>query len=197
MSAVSPSPGFRRNEETPPGVSAPSAGLRPLGISRGSGPCRGHSVLPCVGNDMPSMLNFYKNGGFDIGLPETRRGRDRVLSFKVRGNQRRNGPCPVPRNFRLESSVPAINLNRGRNQLRRDAGVRRCLARSLTSLALLLLLKGANGPRSNSFRPVPPHDILSRGRKTQTAPRTRHEFRSDASSTPQLNLHFHPRLTSS
>ena len=32
-------------------------------------------------------------------------------------------------------------------------GVRRCLARSLTSLALLRTPKSANGPRSNSFRP--------------------------------------------
>ena len=32
-------------------------------------------------------------------------------------------------------------------------GVRRCLARSLTSLALMRTPKSANGPRSNSFRP--------------------------------------------
>ena len=35
-------------------------------------------------------------------------------------------------------------------------GVRRCLARSLTSLALLRTPKSANGPRSNSFRPDSP-----------------------------------------
>ena len=48
-------------------------------------------------------------------------------------------------------------------------GVRRCLARSLTSLALLRTPKSANGPRSNSFRPDSPHTTPSnRGRKTQT-----------------------------
>ena len=54
MSAVSPSPGrFSPGRKTPPGVSAPSAGLRPLNVSRvkcGGGPCRGHSALPCTGN---------------------------------------------------------------------------------------------------------------------------------------------------
>ena len=48
-------------------------------------------------------------------------------------------------------------------------GVRRCLARSLTSLALLRTPKSANGPRSNSFRPDSPSATnLPRGRKTQT-----------------------------
>ena len=48
-------------------------------------------------------------------------------------------------------------------------GVRRCLARSLTSLALLRTPKSANGPRSNSFRPDSPFTITyPRGRKTQT-----------------------------
>ena len=48
-------------------------------------------------------------------------------------------------------------------------GVRRCLARSLTSLALLRTPKSANGPRSNSFRPDSPFTTTyPRGRKTQT-----------------------------
>ena len=52
-------------------------------------------------------------------------------------------------------------------------GVRRCLARSLTSLALLRTPKSANGPRSNSFRPDSPSTTnLPRGQKTQTAPLT-------------------------
>ena len=52
-------------------------------------------------------------------------------------------------------------------------GVRRCLARFLTSLALLRTPKSANGPRSNSFRPDSPLTTSSnRGRKTQTAPLT-------------------------
>ena len=50
MSAVSPSPGrFSPERKTPPGVSAPSTGLRPLSVSRvkcGGGPCRGRSAHP-------------------------------------------------------------------------------------------------------------------------------------------------------
>ena len=52
-------------------------------------------------------------------------------------------------------------------------GVRRCLARFLTSLAPMRTPKSANGPRSNSFRPDSPSTTTCpRGRKTQTAPLT-------------------------
>ena len=70
-------------------------------------------------------------------------------------------------------------------------GVRRCLARSLTSLALMRTPKSANGPRSNSFRPDSPLTTTSnRGRKTQPSPSPRRTWSvSDASSTPQLNLY--------
>ena len=52
-------------------------------------------------------------------------------------------------------------------------GVRRCLARSLTSLALLRTPKSANGPRSNSFRPdSPPHDNLQPGTEDSASPLT-------------------------
>ena len=58
-------------------------------------------------------------------------------------------------------------------------GVRRCLARSLTSLALLRTPKSANGPRSNSFRPDSPSTTnFPRGRKTQVAPTTPDMVRS-------------------
>ena len=70
-------------------------------------------------------------------------------------------------------------------------GVRRCLARSLTSLALLRTPKSANGPRSNSFRPDSPSTTnFPRGRKTQPAPSPHRTWSvPDASSKPQLNLH--------
>ena len=42
-------------------------------------------------------------------------------------------------------------------------GVRRCLARFFTSLALLRTPKSANGPRSNSFRPDSPSRPPSTG----------------------------------
>ena len=52
-------------------------------------------------------------------------------------------------------------------------GVRRCLARFLTSLALLRTPKSANGPRSNSFRPdSPPHDNLQPGTEDSASPLT-------------------------
>ena len=52
-------------------------------------------------------------------------------------------------------------------------GVRRCLARFLTSLALMRTPKSANGPRSNSFRPDSPlHDNLSTGTEDSASPLT-------------------------
>ena len=71
-------------------------------------------------------------------------------------------------------------------------GVRRCLARSLTSLALPRTPKSANGPRSNSFRSDSPSTTnFPRGRKTQPAPSPHRTWSvPDASSQPQLNLHF-------
>ena len=71
-------------------------------------------------------------------------------------------------------------------------GVRRCLARPLTSLALLRTPKSANGPRSNSFRPDSPLTTSSnRGRKTQPALSPHRTWSvPDASSQPQLNLHI-------
>ena len=71
-------------------------------------------------------------------------------------------------------------------------GVRRCLARSLTSLALLRTPKSANGPRSNSFRPDSPSTTnFPRGRKTQPSPSPHRTWSvPDASSKPRLNFHF-------
>ena len=52
-------------------------------------------------------------------------------------------------------------------------GVRRCLARSLTSLEPLRTPKSANGPRSNSFRPDSPlHDNLQPGMEDSASPLT-------------------------
>ena len=68
---------------------------------------------------------FIKNcGGFDIGLSETRSGRDRALSFKVGDNQRPERSMSGVRKPPPESSVPGDNLTGGsrRNQLRRGHG---------------------------------------------------------------------------
>ena len=74
---------FSPGRKTPPSVSAPSTGLRPLNVSRvkcGDRPCRGHAVLPCTGVTICLKCAFlYNCGRFDFSLPETRSGRDRVL----------------------------------------------------------------------------------------------------------------------
>ena len=76
-------------------------------------------------------------------------------------------------------------------------GVRRCLARFLTSLALMRTPKSANGPRSNSFRPDSPLTTTSpRGRKTQLVPPPHRTWSvPDASSQPQLNTETTPYHT--
>ena len=149
---------FSPGRKTPPGVSALSAGLRPLIVSRvkcGGGPCRGHSVLPCTKNTICLQCAFLKNcGRYDICL------RQHVVAA--------TGPSPfkVGDNQRPERTGEVGGINCGG-----DMGVRRCLARSLTSLALLRTPKSANGPRSNSFRPDSPSTTnFPRGRKTQPSP---------------------------
>ena len=69
-------------------------------------------------------------------------------------------------------------------------GVRRCLARSLTSLALMRTPKSENGPRKNSFRPDSPlTTTFNQGWKTQPSPSPHRTWSvPDASSQPQLNL---------
>ena len=87
----------------------------------------------------------------------------------------RNGPCPVCENLRLSLPAPAKTWTGevGGINCGGDLGVRRCLARFLTSLALLRTPKSANGPRSNSFRPDSPlRQPTIRGRKAQPAPHT-------------------------
>ena len=86
-----PRPGFRRGRKTPPGVSAPSAGLRPLIVSRvkcGGGPCRGHSVLPCTGNTICLHCAFIKGARFGICLRKHVVAATGPSPFKVGDNQR-------------------------------------------------------------------------------------------------------------
>ena len=72
-------------------------------------------------------------------------------------------------------------------------GVRRCLARFLTSLEPMRTPKSANGPRRNSFRPDSPFTTPSnRGRKTQSAPSPHRP--PDASSVLNENLVLHTAL---
>ncbi len=65
----------------------PSAGLRPLIVSRvkcGGGPCRGHALLPCTKHTICLRCALKKCGRFDISLPETRSGCDRARSNSFR-----------------------------------------------------------------------------------------------------------------
>ena len=201
MSAVSPSPGrFSPERKTPPGVSAPSAGLRPLNVSRvkcGGGPCRGHSVLPCTGNTICLHCAFIKGARFGICLRKHVVAATGPSPFKVGDNQRPERTMSGVRKPPPESSVPGENLPRGsrRNQLRRGHGSPPVLSEVPHELSIPMRTpKSANGPRSNSFRPDSPlTTTFNQGRKTQPSPSPHRTWSvPDASSKPQLNLHFHP-----
>ena len=76
---------FSPGRKTPPGVSAPSAGLRPLIVSRVK--C-GADLVAATKSFRELEIRYDFNapllrncGRFDIGLPETRSGRDRALSI--------------------------------------------------------------------------------------------------------------------
>ena len=116
----------------------------------------------------------------------------RLSPFKVGDNQRPERTMSGVENLRLSVPSPVKNCpgEVGGINCGGDMGVRRCLARSLTSLALLRTPKSANGPRSNSFRPDSPSTTnFPRGRKTQPAPSPHRTWSvPDASSQPQLNL---------
>ena len=93
--------------------------------------------------------------------------------FKVRDHQRGTDRVRCRENLRLSLPSQAITCpgEVGGINCEGDMGVRRCLARSFTSLALLRTPKSANGPRSNSFRPDSPSTTnFPRGRKTQPSP---------------------------
>ena len=118
---------FSPGRKTPPGVSAPSAGLRPLIVSRvkcGGGPCRGHSVLPCTGNTICLHCAFIKGARFGICLQKHVVAATGPSPFKVRDNQRPERTMSGVRKPPPESSVPGENLNRGRrrNQFCRGYG---------------------------------------------------------------------------
>ena len=111
MSAVSPSPGrFSPERKTPPSVSAPSVGLRPLNVSRVK--CRADLVAATksfrereirYAFNAPLLRNC---GRFDISLPETRSGATGPSPFKVGDNQRPERTMSGVRKPSPESSVP-------------------------------------------------------------------------------------------
>ena len=74
---------FSPGRKTPPGVSAPSAGLRPLNVSRVKCGADLVAATQCFRvREIRYTFNahfLYNCGRFDFSLPETRGGRDRVL----------------------------------------------------------------------------------------------------------------------
>ena len=193
---------FSPGRKTPPGVSAPSTGLRPLIVSRvkcGGGPCRGHSVLPCTGNTICLHCAFIKGARFGICLRKHVVAATGPSPFKVGDNQRPERTMSGVRKPPPESSVPGENLTRGsrRNQLRRGHGSPPVLSEVPHELSIPMRTpKSANGPRSNSFRPDSPSTTnFPRGRKTQPSPSPHRTWSvPDASSGPQLNLHTEKRF---
>ena len=96
--------------KTPPSVSAPSTGLRPLNFSRikcGCVPCRGHSVLPCMGNTICLHCAFMKGARFDICL------RKHVVADTKLMRTPKSANGPRSNSFRPDSPS-TTNLPRGR-----------------------------------------------------------------------------------
>ena len=167
---------FSPGRKTPPSVSAPSAGLRPLIVSHvkcGGGPCRGHSVLPCTGNTICLHCAFIKGARFGICLRKHVVAATGPSPFKVGDNQRPKRTMTGVRKPSPESSVPVGNLTRGRrrNQLRRGHGSPPVLSEVPHELSIPMRTpKSANGPRSNSFRPDSPSTTTSHGDGTLRQP---------------------------
>ena len=137
---------YSPGRKTPPSVSAPSTGLRPLIVSRvkcGGGPCRGPSVLPCTGNTICLHCAFIKGARFGICLRKHVVAATGSSPFKVGNNQRPERTLSGVRKPSPESFVPGDNLpgEVGGINCAGDMGVRRRLARSLTSLALRCALQ--------------------------------------------------------
>ena len=109
---------FSPGRKTPPGISAPSAGLRPLIVSRvkcGGGPCRGHSVLPCTGNTICLQCHFYIIAESLISVCQKHVVAATGPSpFKVGDNQRPERTMSGVRKPSPESSVPGETLTGGK-----------------------------------------------------------------------------------
>ena len=114
MSAVSPSPGrFSPERKTPPGVSAPSSGLRPLSVSR----------VKCGGRTLSRALSATMYGKYDMPSMDFKKLRKILISacrkhvvaatgpspFKVGDNQRPERTVSGVENLRLSVPSPAKN----------------------------------------------------------------------------------------
>ena len=160
---------FSPGRKTPPGVSAPSTGLRPLIVSRvkcGGGPCRGHSVLPCTGNTICLHCAFIKGARFGICLRKHVVAATGPSPFKVGDNQRPERTMSGVRKPSPESSVPGENLTGGsrRNQLRRGHGSPPVLSEVFSSLAFRCALQRVQTvPAAIHSGRIPPPQPTSHG----------------------------------
>ena len=167
---------FSPGRKTPPGVSALSAGLRPLIVSRvkcGGGPCRGHSVLPCTGNTICLHCAFIKGARFGICLRKHVVAATGPSPFKVGDNQRPERTMSGMRKTSPESSVPGDNLPRGsrRNQLRRGHGSPPVLSEVPHELSTAAHSKECKrSPQQFIPAGFPLTTTFNRGRKTQPSP---------------------------
>ena len=103
---------FSPGRKTLLSVSAPSAGLRPLNVSRVKcvgGPCRGHSVLPCTGNTIYLHCAFIKGARFGICLRKHVVAATGPSPFKAGDNQRPERTMSGVKNLRLSVPSPVKN----------------------------------------------------------------------------------------
>ena len=188
---------FSPGRKTPPGISAPSAGLRPLIVSRvkcGGGPCRGHSVLPCTGNTICLHCAFIKGARFGICLRKHVVAATGPSPFKVGDNQRPARTMSGVQKPPPESSVPGEKLTRGsrRNQLRRGHGSPPVLSEVPHELSTAAHSKECKrSPQQFIPAGFPLTTTSNRGRKTPPKPHhTGHGPFRTRPPQPQLNSIF-------
>ena len=142
---------------------------------------------------------FMKGARFDICLRKHVVTATGPSPFKVRDNPRPERTMSGVRKPTPESSVPGDNLpgEVGGINCGGDMGVRRCLARSLTSLAFRCALQRVQTvPAAIHSDRIPLTTTFNQGRKTQPSPSPHRTWSvPDASSQPQLNLHLQSHQT--
>ena len=163
--------------KTPPGVSAPSTGLRPLNVSR----------VKCGADLVEATQRFHvREIRYAFNVRFKRIAEDLISAcrkhvvaatgpspFKVGDNQRPERTMSGVRKLPPESSVPGENLTRGsrRNQLRRGHGSPPVLSEVPHELSIAAHSKECKrSPKQFIPAGFPLHDNLPRGRKTQPVP---------------------------
>ena len=153
--------------KTPPGVSAPSTGLRPLNVSR----------VKCGADLVEATQRFHvREIRYAFNVRFKRIAEDLISAcrkhvvaatgpspFKVGDNQRPERTMSGVRKPSLESSVPGENLARGsrRNQLRRGHGSPPVLGEVLYELSTAAHSKECKrSPQQFIPAGFPPHDTL-------------------------------------